>query len=104
MATEDMLIKEIIWGCWVVFTVYWMISARFVKAVVEKQNPAASLVNRIPRHPGLHPFIVLAVAGIAEYTADISPGLLRAHWRGDLRPRRPGRHLVAQHSGGQSVM
>jgi protein-S-isoprenylcysteine O-methyltransferase Ste14 len=48
MATEDMLIKEIIWGCWVVFTVYWMISARFVKAVVEKQNPSASLVNRIP--------------------------------------------------------
>jgi protein-S-isoprenylcysteine O-methyltransferase Ste14 len=48
MANEGMLIGEIIWGCWVMFIVYWMISALRVKAVVEKQNRAASLINRLP--------------------------------------------------------
>jgi protein-S-isoprenylcysteine O-methyltransferase Ste14 len=38
----------IITGCWVSFIAYWIVSARRVKAVAEKQSLWFSLVHRIP--------------------------------------------------------
>jgi len=39
---------SIIGICWVVFILYWVISARWVKAVKEKQSVWSSLSHRIP--------------------------------------------------------
>ncbi|HZI31531.1 MAG TPA: isoprenylcysteine carboxylmethyltransferase family protein [Candidatus Binatia bacterium] len=41
-------IDFIIIGCWLVFFVYWLVSALKVKAIVEKQSLASALQHRIP--------------------------------------------------------
>jgi protein-S-isoprenylcysteine O-methyltransferase Ste14 len=41
-------IDHIIIACWVVFLLYWFISARKVKAIAEKQSLAAALCHRLP--------------------------------------------------------
>lgn len=39
---------HIIVGCWITFLVVWVIHARRVKAVAEKQGPLSALAHRIP--------------------------------------------------------
>lgn len=38
----------IILGCWVIFIVYWLISARRVKVTAERQSLVSALTHRIP--------------------------------------------------------
>jgi protein-S-isoprenylcysteine O-methyltransferase Ste14 len=42
------IIDHLIIGCWIVFVLYWLISAQKVKAVAEKQSLAAALCHRLP--------------------------------------------------------
>jgi protein-S-isoprenylcysteine O-methyltransferase Ste14 len=42
------LTNTIILGCWIVFFVYWIISAFGVKRIAERQSLAANLAHRIP--------------------------------------------------------
>jgi protein-S-isoprenylcysteine O-methyltransferase Ste14 len=39
---------QIIFGCWIIFIVYWFISARSVKATAEQQSWQSSLAHRLP--------------------------------------------------------
>jgi len=39
---------SIVVGCWIIFFVYWLISAQKVKAVAEKQSRLSALRHRIP--------------------------------------------------------
>lgn len=38
----------IVLGCWLVFVVYWIISALGTKRIAERQSPAANLAHRLP--------------------------------------------------------
>jgi protein-S-isoprenylcysteine O-methyltransferase Ste14 len=40
--------SKVIFGCWLLFFLYWVASASSVKAVVEKQSPGSRLAYRAP--------------------------------------------------------
>ena len=40
--------NHIILACWILFFVYWLVSAQRVKAVAEKQSLASALAHRLP--------------------------------------------------------
>ena len=72
----------IVLACWIIFVAYWVISARRVKAIVERQSLWFSLVRRIP----------LGMSYFLMANWDLPPPLNRfvtphAHWvrvAGDL--------------------
>jgi protein-S-isoprenylcysteine O-methyltransferase Ste14 len=39
---------SIIIGCWLIFIVYWLIRARWTKAIAEKESARSALTHRIP--------------------------------------------------------
>lgn len=43
-----MLIRDALWGCWLIFLVYWYISASKAKTVAERQSRAAEWAWRGP--------------------------------------------------------
>jgi protein-S-isoprenylcysteine O-methyltransferase Ste14 len=61
--------NSIIIGCWIIFLVWWLVSARRVKTTAERQSWASSIAHRIPvglsyvllLNPGLPPPLNLAL-------------------------------------------
>lgn len=43
-----MLIRDALWGCWIIFLVYWYLSARNAKTVAQRQSRAAEWAWRGP--------------------------------------------------------
>jgi len=49
---------QIIFGSWLVFILYWIISARAIKPAAERQRPGAILAHRLPVSLGIILFFV----------------------------------------------
>ena len=48
MDIMDVIASHIIWWSWIIFLVYWIVTAAKLKAVAERQNWRASLVYKVP--------------------------------------------------------
>jgi protein-S-isoprenylcysteine O-methyltransferase Ste14 len=91
-----MLPAQIIKGCWIIYILYWVVSAWKVKATAERQSLAGILSSRIPFVPGVilllgprlpHP-LDLVVLGPADVTAPIGAALCVAGLFGAIWSRK----------------
>ncbi len=75
----------IILGCWIIFILYWLISAMRVKVTAERQSVWSALAHRIPLGCSYILMANLALAAATEFINDAARGLGAGNGRFGLR-------------------
>jgi protein-S-isoprenylcysteine O-methyltransferase Ste14 len=71
--------EHLIAACWILFVLYWMISARSIKPAAERQSRAAMLAHKLPVCLGA---ILMLVPRADPFGTPIIPDAASAKWLG----------------------
>ncbi len=68
-------------GCWLVFIVFWLVSARRVKVIAERQSILSALLHRVPL--GFSYFLLVYPRLPPPWNQPVTPHADWARWMGD---------------------